>query len=99
MIDGKYFDGQEMLIVYAAMELGDRATLDEIAFRAFRLSGNFDLYQYHASRYRASCENLLALKFFRKHKQAYEPTLECKSIFDCTRIWMERVLTTTAPRK
>lgn len=102
MIDGKYFDAQELLIVYAAMDLDllcTDATSDAISYHAYKLSGNEDLYAYHASRFRASCENLLALKFFTKVKQSYVPTAECRATFDRTRLWMERVFKKTDPQR
>jgi hypothetical protein len=90
MIEGRYFDGQEMLLMHAARKLGPADSV-AICFRAYEASIHCNAYYEH-SRFRAVFENLLALRFFVKVAKGYAPTEEGLLVMESSVDWHNAIL-------
>jgi len=89
MIEGRYFDAQELLLMHSARTFGPRDS-DTICFAAYIASE--DAYVYVHSRFRAVFENLLALRYLVKTPKGYVPTEEGLATLESSLKWHTAIL-------
>ncbi len=90
MIEGRYFDAQELLLMHSAKVdgPGDSAS---ICFKAYQLTEDSE-YLYEHSRFRAVFENLLALRYLVKAPKGYVPTEEGLAVLEISVAWHTAIL-------
>ena len=90
MIEGRYFDAQEILLMHSANALGPKDSVS-ICFKAYQLTEDSE-YLYEHSRFRAVFENLLVLRFLVKTPNGYVPTEEGLAVLESSLEWHTTVL-------
>lgn len=89
MIEGRYFDAQELLLMHSA-KVGGPGDSASIGFLAYQLSEHEHPYEH--SRFRAIFENLLTLRYLVKTPKGYVPTEEGLAVLESSLKWHTTVL-------